>query len=230
MSSSELAQLSLCHSIDYDALLASMSLVKTILECDADGNIDLGSAAVDIMKELFGTFTPGTTPGLEYIYTDGLAGMWIDIDVTSPAAGGALSPANMSCFDDLYLYYFNKTCGTSSVLWNPEINACVREAIYLIKAADYAALAASTPMYIPLGFAVPFLVDPYDASPYDGFYGLAALFSIAFVRAISNANVDAVSYSHALTIISGFCELLKARIEMNRKLHKLQLTINSCDL
>ncbi|QKF94643.1 hypothetical protein QKU48_gp1185 [Fadolivirus algeromassiliense] len=231
MSSSELAQLSLCHGVNYENLLASMSLVKTILECDAEGGVLLGSVASQIMNELFGTFDATTSPGNSpYNYLDGDAGLWFDPEATSPAfVGNSTSPSASptTCFDQLSIYYYNKSCGVSPVVWNPEVNDCIEAAIALIKQHDLDAVPDGD--YIPIGFDFPASANP-DPAPWTGFQGLAQLFAVVFARLFSGVEKNPYSYANALTLITAFCELLKGRIEMDRKLHKLQLTINSCDL
>ncbi|QKF94492.1 hypothetical protein QKU48_gp1034 [Fadolivirus algeromassiliense] len=90
-------QQSLCKKVTYESLLSSISLIKSVLECDVDGNIVLNSVAVNILNNLFGQ-----------------DGIWYN--------------PNMSCFDDLYIYYNNKSCGTTGILWQPVLSDCLKEA------------------------------------------------------------------------------------------------------
>ncbi|QKF94770.1 NHl repeat unit of beta-propeller protein [Fadolivirus algeromassiliense] len=94
-------QQSLCKKVNYESLLASLSMVKTILECDVSNYVNLNSPAISILTNLFGP-----------------SGEWLN--------------PTMSCFDDLTLYYNNKACGSTGIVWEPIITECMEDAILLV--------------------------------------------------------------------------------------------------
>ncbi|QKF94864.1 FG-GAp repeat protein [Fadolivirus algeromassiliense] len=94
-------QQSLCKKVNYQTLLASLSMAKTILECNVSNNVDIDSVGVNILIQLFGP-----------------TGEWYN--------------PNMSCFDDLTIYYNNKSCGTTGIVWQPTITDCIAEATTVV--------------------------------------------------------------------------------------------------
>lgn len=218
---SELVQLSLCKDVDYEGLLANIALVKCLLECDENGNVALTGASADIIKALFGSVEQDGT-GVRWRFNNPVGGLWyktyqVADGVTGSTAIDGVSGA--SCFDNLKVNYYNKTCSTTAIDWIPSLDECLEQAFNFIKAAD-AFSSANAVGYIPIQFGT---------APYN-FLELANVFAESFMRAISDVTVQPISYSKALLVLSGFCELLKQRIELERKMKKCQLTISHCDL
>ena len=222
---SELVQLSLCKETDYEGLLANIALIKCLLECDDNGNVNVSGAVGDMLRALFGhSVKTGTWPW-EFGPT-GPAGLWYET-LALPGSSGIVGVTG--CFDHLFLHYFNKTCSTNSIEWNPTVEDCIAQALAIIKGADYQSnIVAGASGYISLGFTTPNPVDG-NYAPYKSFHDLANLFAEGFQRVANGVAVGALPYNYALTVLSGFCELLKQRITLERKMRKCQLTISHCD-
>ena len=151
--SSELLQLSLCNGIDYSTLTANISVIKCILDCDTDGNAVIDSTISDILIALFGKLNPGAEdpPWVFNPLFPPQNGIWYGSTGDSSDAPYSYTIApGFSCFKELYIFYYSKSCKTDNILWIPEIEGCILEAMALIKLEDNLSLGVGG--YKPLGF------------------------------------------------------------------------------
>lgn len=98
----ELYQRSMCSdSNDYENLLANLSVVKSLLECDASGNVPVNAPATQILLNMFRD------------------------DVKTPANNGFWK----DCFLSREIYYYDKTCSFQSEPWSPTVDGCEKGGI-----------------------------------------------------------------------------------------------------
>jgi hypothetical protein len=106
----DLLRRSLCEdSADYESLIANMSIVLNTLDCNEDGKVILTQPGAIILKNMF---DPTET-------VEGISdGFWKD------------------CFGDRNVYYYDKSCGYQSKIYEPASGSdpCVEEAKTIVGA------------------------------------------------------------------------------------------------
>lgn len=205
MSSTTLAKVALCQdTVDYESLLASLSIAKELLDCDTSGNV-LDGAAVQIFEKLFNQVEldmngdpvlPSTKPNVWYKpvnLEDGLT-------------------ADLTCFTDLELYYYDKVCSFNKCPFKPAKAAgCVAIAYGVVNAAmasfGYDEITSETTFKDVAGTFAAYLSNN------------GSLYSIL------GAKLDVV-----LNVINAFCDVLIQRISAKRYLRKVALLVSECDL
>lgn len=147
-----LAKRSLCEDPrDYEGLLATLSVAKSLLDCDENGKVATG-AAMEILEKYFNhgsdiILGPSGEPSfLLWFSPDGK-----DVDDESLTVTGnlelefdqSLQPEitfssngntreSISCFTNLPIYYYGKECSLSSTSWKPKYNTCIMEAVEIV--------------------------------------------------------------------------------------------------
>lgn len=175
----ELAQRSICDlKLDYERLLHNIGLIKCLIKCD-NCNLRINDPGVDILHNLF----------------DDPNG-WYDI-------GGGPDGLDVSCFDELYIWYFNKGCDPISIPWLPCICECTQEAI------DLATDTVPPPHYQITSWKM-------------------AVDIIAKWLGEASQHPDTTNYYDTLKMIDAICDLIKQRIYIEKILTKYVLTVDDC--
>ena len=244
-----LAQRTLCESgVDYSLLLESLALVKKLIDCDGDGKILKDDPAVKILKKLFATTNENDQVNI--------SGVWYHIP--SVAAGYTDISGNFykcpqenianSCFEkggDVQLYYYSKDCKFVGCTWKPtftlpsgnDLADCLGEAISKLGlddnssyelnfkniANEFAKFLGSAACEI--AYCNDDVMDPTDPTVGLGEETEPTPNGIAAGSMIFRHDLDCV-----LIVIRAFCELLKQRITLDRKLQKSLITTDQCDL
>jgi hypothetical protein len=202
---------------DYESLLASLSVVKNLLDCDEDGLI-VDSTATDILRKLFKDDGTGN-------------GVWttFDLNPTDPDTTDDPEAPNTnygavveSCFRDLNLYYNEKDCGISPCEWKVICNPCIEEAQNLTglfpteslcEDLSFSEMANAFARYLG---CLPGGEDDQkylanlggNQKPFDG----------------KNEPLEDV-----LKVLDALCDIVKQKATFKRILHKASLTITDCD-
>lgn len=186
---SELLQLSLCNinNEKYEILLQNLMTIKTLLLCDDDSNIDLSCSSITMLKQIFGSFNDNKN-GSFY----------------------GLSP-KFSNFDNVNIYYFDKSNTVQKIVWKPDIDDSLRNVLKQIKKEDMNSCAIND--YIPLGFSNN---DDNNFEPFTTFENTANLFSHVIMKTI----VNVTSYSDFVILLNEFCKLIEQRIKITISLKK----------
>lgn len=128
MANINLIKQALCQDpADYESLLASLSIVRALLDCDKDGHVVEG-AATDILQKLFKgieqfTADEGDCCGDQadgFVDLDG-AGAWTKFDENGDLVE--------SCFRNLCIYFNTKVCWPGVCPWRIICDPCIEEAL-----------------------------------------------------------------------------------------------------
>jgi hypothetical protein len=118
--SSELILKSICDDgPDYEGLLASIGILKPLLDCDSNGKIKEGPG-IDILKKLFLSGNNGCDPNI-----------WFDLDECCHHKDKEECDCIVffSCVDERYIHYYDKKCKIVCKAWKPQITDCIERAI-----------------------------------------------------------------------------------------------------
>lgn len=210
--SSTLIKRALCMDpADYESLLASLSVVKSVLDCDTAGNVAEGPAT-DILKKLF---EYGDTPEV-----NGSAVLWFSKDGKhttneDPAVNFHLAGADgerdvsgnlvtaYKCYEDFSIFYYKKGCDLGECEWKPKPNDCLDKAIDIVNAV---------------------IETDIPANP--TFTEIACGFSCYLGKELASTKPP---LADAIAVIDAFCSVLIERASTKRSLNKAALTINDCD-
>lgn len=206
-----LVRRSLCDDpANYEDLLASLVMVKSVLECNDSGMVDSESTGRQILNKLF---EYGGNDGVALWYSE--AGMQSDesTPLIDPSTGANVT-APFSCFGNLDIYFYTKDCDFDKCPWRINVNDCIREANKRVDVAlgDIAEIDANGDCTI-------------DGEPCT-FKQLMDFYS----QALNPAPVAPLDYEGLLIVIDGMCDVLRQRVAVGRILNKTMLTIDKCDL
>jgi hypothetical protein len=116
--SSTLVNRSLCaDATEYEAVLSSLSVVRSLLDCDGSGNIE--GVSVTLLTKMFST--TNNVPDGEGGYINGA---WVDA-------------SNNICSGELPLYVYGKDCSFLECQWAPISNDCINDAIAIVGGGPY---------------------------------------------------------------------------------------------
>lgn len=204
MSSTTLAKIALCQdTVDYESLLASLSLAKELLDCDSAGNT-AANAATQIFEKLF---NDEKLDNMGMPFVPAVPNVWYFTGVNTTAKGD-----DLSCFKDLGLYYYDKSCGTASCPFKPVESACINVAIALLNNS---------------------LDGSYEITIGDDETGTFAYIADAFAAYLSGGagvNLTMVPLDDVMNVVRAFCEILIQRVSARRYVRKVALSVNECDL
>lgn len=215
-----LVRRSLCDDpANYEDLLASLVMVKSVLECNDSGLVDADSTGKKILDKLF-----------EFGDSDGVA-LWYSKDgvqedetpLKNPTTGEIISTsANaFSCFGNLDIYFYTKDCDFDKCPWRVNINDCIREAN---KRVD---VALGDINQIDSNGDCTIYGEPEPCT----FKMLLDFYACALSPAnTANPNPAGLNYEDSIIVIEGMCDILRQRVSVGRVLNKTLLTIDKCDL
>ena len=131
--SSILLKKSLCTDpVDYESLLASLAVVKSVLDCDVDGHPAEGPA-LDILKKLF-KFGDEDGNALWYSATGkNEAGDLLNGVPEDPENAGEPDPEFLpySCFRNTNIYFYAKDCDIKKCPVEINKEGCIKTAVDL---------------------------------------------------------------------------------------------------
>jgi hypothetical protein len=222
MSSTTLAKASLCkNTVDYESLLASISIVKEILDCDTEGKVASGPST-DILKKLFEI---GDGTGV-YWYTlngtdDGkpksVSNNWLldnnmdefDVNTTFP----------YSCFEPIKIAFYAKNCHIECCDFTPSAlsDECVKNAfLYLGLATDGSESFED-------------VIDAF-AQFLSGQSNSASNTNICEADDLAVPPIVIAQLDDTQNILRAFCLFIRQMVATNRYIRKVALTVSECDL
>lgn len=207
MASNTLIKQALCRDpSDYESLLASLSIVRTLLDCDPDGNVVEG-AATDILKKLFKGIEQFTEDEGECCDNDGFidlegAGAWTKFDEN----GNLLE----SCFNNLCIYFNTKNCWPGVCPWRIICDPCIEEALDISNC------------FTELGCEDLCFTD--IAECFAKYLGCLIL-----NPGVGNKPEVGEPLHDVLVVLDAFCAIIRQKAEAKRLLKKALLTITNCD-
>lgn len=193
----ELIQRTICESqTDYDGLLNNMKIVKNTLKIDDDSNIIMSTGPM-ILDKMFRIST--SSPSTEW-------GFWRDEDGDRPPndVENYELTADMSCFKDIYIYYYDKHFCVKSEPYYVVGDECLNEAYSIIKTGT---------------------ISPLTEIPPESPFSLVADTFAHYLATIIGEHIDDV-----LKVMDTFCYLIKKYISVSRVYKKTAITIDSFEL
>lgn len=130
---------SLCQDTsNYEGLLASLSIIKGLLDCDENGNVSDGPAK-ELLLQLF---EYGEDGNVLWFSANGLDK---EQNPISGPDGVELNTSSgpYSCFKNTEIYYYGKSCSMDKCLWKPTVDNC------LAKMFAYALIVLISDQYNP---------------------------------------------------------------------------------
>lgn len=219
-----LVRRSLCDDpANYEDLLASLVMVKSVLECNDSGLVDADSTGKKILDKLFEF---GDSDGVALWYSK--LGLQENGDpLENPTTGVEISGSTsagppFSCFGNLDIYFYTKDCDFDKCPWRVNINDCIREANKRVDVAlgdinQIDELGNCTIYGEPEPCTFKMLLD---------FYACALS-----PKNTANPNpAGSLNYEDSIIVIEGMCDILRQRVSVGRVLNKTLLTIDKCDL
>lgn len=111
---------------DYESLLASLSMVKSVIDCDQNGH--LTGPAIDILSKLF---RHGDEDGNVLWYSD----VGVAKDGNTPLIGpdgseltGISDQNPYSCFKDTEIFFYGKKCNFNKCIFEVKKTGCIKAA------------------------------------------------------------------------------------------------------
>lgn len=212
--STTLIKQALCRDpSDYEGLLATLSIVRTLLECDKDGLV-VDGAATDILKKLFNSVDEFTDQQCcDELEPLSPYDMWYDPD----------HPEN-SCFKELCIYFNVKSCYPAVCPWRIVCDECIENALGISGCPsdmDYCEDACFSKIAMCLAAWLGLISDAIkqcqDQAAMDPHH------------AIDPNNPNCITLEEALKVLDALCNIVKQKAAAIRTLRKASLTINYCD-
>ena len=219
MASNTLIKQALCRDpSDYESLLASLSIVRTLLDCDPNGNVVEG-AATDILKKLFKGIEQFTADEGDCCNNDGFtdlegAGAWTKFDENCVLVPGS------SCFKNLCIYFNTKVCWPGVCPWRIICDPCIEEALEISICMTnmgcdelcFTDIAECFAKYLGCQILNPGTCSPDPTLQHD-----------------PNCPEIGEPLHDVLVVLDALCSIVKQKAEAKRILKKALLTITNCD-
>lgn len=250
MSVTYLAKKALCvDDADYEGLLANISLIRNIVDCEG-GKISQSGSSLEILSKLFGQ----SDANVQWFGCVGTSTNAPSSTVNTTVSSLSLDCIEFqSCFSGLNISYYTGFCDASctridSVKFVPRLSACDVETINYLFPTDLSVVDSSVvDYYISFVNAVYPDANVIDLADLEAFVessdkyvftlNLVAAFLGGWLYAYDGGNiiVDPVKVNDAdvddvLAVLELLCHLIVQRIEMKRYLRKTALTISDCEI
>jgi hypothetical protein len=187
--SNELIRRSLCdESPEYHRLTASLVTVETLLVCNAEGKL-VKNTGVQILEKLFLSGNDGCDPK-----------QWFDVKDSTCKKCGCLK--FYSCFDERYLYYYDKKCKIRCKPWVPKKSKCMKKTLKMV--------VAKYPEY---------------PQPIKTFKDIADALTLYIAHGLCTE-----SWEDILAAIKALCEVVNQRVYFDMGLKKQLVTLNPCTI